>query len=267
MPSLSIIIPTYNSSETILEALESIKNQTFQDLEVLVMDGESQDTTVELVEKFMIDYPKIACYVQKDDGVYDAMNKALPIAKGDYFYFFGSDDVLESPEILEDVFSEIQGVDFLYGNVRFKKSGEIYSGKSSYEKLVYKQISICHQAIFYSKRVFDIIGNYNTKYYIHADHDLNIRCFENEEITIKYIDTVIAVFNEMGLSGLKSNEDGYRNDLTRKIANSNKLLAQMLHERDTFKAEVKALKNSKSYKLGRLLLKPFSYLKSQTKKR
>ncbi|MBW2937725.1 glycosyltransferase [Aureisphaera sp. CAU 1614] len=265
MPSLSIIIPTYNSSETIWEALESIKNQTFQDLEVLIMDGESQDATVALVEKFRIDYPKIACYVQKDEGVYDAMNKALPIAKGDYLYFFGSDDVLENPHVLEDVFSEIQGVDFLYGNVRFKKSGEIYSGKSSYEKLVYKQISICHQAIFYSKKVFDLVGNYNTKYYVHADHDLNIRCFENEEIKIKYIDKVIAVFNELGLSGMKSNADGYRNDLTKKIVESNNLLSQIVYERDKLEAEVKALKNSRSYKLGRWFLKPFSYLKSRKK--
>ncbi|HAT66580.1 MAG TPA: hypothetical protein DCS66_18630 [Flavobacteriaceae bacterium] len=265
MPRLSIIIPTYNSSETILEALRSIQNQTFQDLEVLVMDGESQDTTVALVDKFKIDYPKITCHVQQDDGVYDAMNKAIPLANGEYLYFFGSDDVLENPEVLEQVFSEIAGFDFLYGNVKFKKSGEIYSGKSSYKKLVYQQISICHQAIFYSKRVFDLVGNYNTKYFIHADHDLNIRCFENDEIKIKYIENVIAIFNEMGLSGVNSNKDGYRNDLTNKIVQSNKLLTQIVYERDTLKEEVQALRNSKSFKLGNWLLKPFSFLKSRTK--
>lgn len=265
MPRLSIIIPTFNSSETILESLKSIQNQTFQDLEVLVMDGASQDTTVALVENFMLEYPKIFCHVQKDGGVYDAMNKAIPLANGDYFYFFGSDDVLENPEVLETVFSEIAGIDFLYGNVKFKTSGEMYSGKSSYKKLVYQQISICHQAIFYSKRVFDIVGNYNTKYFIHADHDLNIRCFDNEEIKVKYIENVIAIFNEMGLSGVNSNKDGYRNDLTNTIVKSNKLLTQIVYERDKLKEEVLALKNSKSYKLGRWLLKPLSFLKSRTK--
>ncbi len=267
MSRLSIIIPTYNSCQTIVDALKSIKEQEFQDLEVLIMDGISQDNTVELVNGFILDYPKINCHVEKDNGVYEAMNKGISIAQGDYLYFFGSDDVLKSPETLKNVFSEIEGADVLYGNVQFKKSGEIYSGKSSYEKLAYRQISICHQAIFYSKRVFEVVGSYNTKYYIHADHDLNIRCFENEKIRIKYIENVIAVFNELGLSGVKSNEDGYRNDLTRKIVQSNKLLAQILYDRDKFEAQIKELKKSKSYRLGRFLLKPFSYLKSLTKKR
>jgi len=136
MPRLSIIIPTYNSSKTIFDALASIKSQSFQDLEVLIMDGESTDNTIEIVTNFSKDYPKIQCIIQKDDGVYDAMNKALKIAKGDYYYFFGSDDVLFNSEVLQRVFSEIEGIDFLYGNVIFKESGEVYSGASSFKKLV-----------------------------------------------------------------------------------------------------------------------------------
>lgn len=265
MPRLSIIIPTYNSSKTIFDALTSIKTQSFQDLEVLVMDGESSDNTIEIVTNFSKDYPKIHCYIQKDDGVYDAMNKALKIATGDYFYFFGSDDVLYNSKVLESVFSKTENFDFVYGNVQFKESGELYSGESSYKKLVYKQISICHQAIFYASKVFDIVGEYNIKYFIHADHDFNIRCFEDKAISIKYIEDIIAIFNEKGLSGEHSNADGYRNDLTNTIIRENSLLSKLKYERDLFETQVTQLKNSKSYKLGNTLLKPFSFLKKLKK--
>ena len=70
----------------------------------------------------------------------------------------------------------------------------------------------------------------------------------------------------MGLSGVNSNKDGYRNDLTERILKKNKMLSHIKYERDKFEREVNAIKNSKSYKLGKLLLKPFSFLKSNSKK-
>lgn len=257
MIRLSIIIPTFNSSKTIFDTLESIRSQTFQNLEVLIMDGKSNDDTIEIVKQYKLVYPKIKYYSEIDNGVYDAMNKGIEIAQGDYLYFLGSDDLLFDKKTLKDVFDKIDEEDFVYGNVKFKHSKKIHSGKSSYEKLTYYQVSICHQAIFYSKRIFEIIGNYNDRFFIHADHDFNIRCFENKNLSKIYIKDIVAIFNENGLSGVSSNSDGYRDYLTKKIIEETDYLKKLILERDKLRRNNYQIKKSTSFKLGNFIVRPF----------
>jgi len=267
MPFFSIILPTYNSEQTLLKALESVAEQTFKDFEVLIMDGGSTDRTSQIVEEWQGNDPRFHFHQEADTGVYNAMNKGILLAKGKYLYFMGSDDYFAEKNVLETVANKIENVDFFYGNVRFVHSGEIYSGESSLEKLVYKRISICHQSIFYSKKVFDILGGYNEKYFIHADHDYNIKCFEEDSIRKKYDDMVIAVFNEQGLSGKESNKDGYKDVITERIFANDKELLKIKREKENLERQVIELKTSKSYKIGRAIVGPFSFLINKFKKR
>src|ERR1700722_16529958 len=98
---LSIIIPTYNSQNTILTALQSIVKQSFDDFEIIIVDGLSNDDTVTIVKNFQDDRIKIIS--ELDNGIYDAMNKGIDRAKGDWLYFLGSDDRLYNDTVLEDV--------------------------------------------------------------------------------------------------------------------------------------------------------------------
>lgn len=185
LPLVSIIIPTFNSSLTIAETIQSIINQTYSNIEVLVMDGLSEDATCQIVKEFVVKYSFITLVSEKDQGVYDAMNKGIHLSRGDFLYFMGSDDVFFEKDTLEKMTNQIEvDDDFIYGNVMFKNNKQIYSGKSSINKLINQQISICHQAIFYSRQTFKICGKYNLKYFIHADYDFNIRCFKNKKLNI-----------------------------------------------------------------------------------
>lgn len=260
--TFSIIIPAYNSAKTISETLNSILNQTYQDFEVLVMDGNSSDNTIEIVKKHQTNSSKLDFVSEKDNGVYDAMNKGIKLAKGDYLYFMGSDDVFLDFSTLQNVFNAISGEDIVYGNVKFKHSGKIHSGKSSLDKLLYDGVSICHQALFYKKSVFETIGDYNEKYFIHADHEFNIRCFEYDNFKIKYINQVIAIFNEQGLSGIETNSDGYFQDLTRKKLENLDYFYKIKKERDFYKSMYFYFLNSWSFKLGRFLLSPFVFFRN-----
>ena len=254
-PKFSIIIPTYNSEISIVQTLESIIAQSFNNVEVLIIDGQSTDGTISLVAPYVERYT-FKLISEKDEGVYDAMNKGISLAKGDYLYFMGSDDVFYDQEILAQINSQLaQDIDLLYGNVLFKNSKIVYSGESSLHKLVKDQISICHQAIFYHQNVFKIIGNYNTEFFIHADYDFNIRCFRNEDLTIKYTEQIISIFNERGLSGIKSNADNFHTQLTERNILEEFGIIPLYEENQLLKKKIFNLEQSKAFKLFKIIKK------------
>ncbi len=201
-PLYSIIIPTFNSGATIETAIKSILTQTFENFELLIIDGASADDTLSIVEKYAVRDDRITFVSEKDNGVYDAMNKAIARAAGEWLYFLGSDDYLAGNEVLQEVTKEIQetagAVDFIYGNIISPTFAEKLNIVFSKEKLI--EVNICHQAIFYRKNIFEDIGLYNLKYKLAADHEFNLRCYFNDKIKTKHIDVTIAYYHDGGLS-------------------------------------------------------------------
>ncbi|SOC78571.1 Glycosyltransferase involved in cell wall bisynthesis [Salinimicrobium sediminis] len=204
-PTISVIIPTYNSGATLSIALASIKRQVFKDLEVLIIDGVSTDNTLEIAQKYKSHFQVLTVVSEPDKGIYDAMNKGISLAKGEWLFFMGSDDSLFSAHVLEKIFSlrAAQTHDVIYGNVQSTRFAHPYDGEFSYYKLATK--NICHQSIFFRRSVFQKIGKFNLKYKIWADWDHNIRWFYSSRIKKYYTDATIAYYADGGLSSL--NED------------------------------------------------------------
>lgn len=208
-PFFSIIIPTYNSASFIGRCLDSIVSQHFKDFEILIMDGNSKDESLAIINEYrpVFDH-KLRVYSEADKGVYDAMNKGIRLAKGKWLYFLGSDDYLIDPEVLGDFHRKIveakKKIDIIYGNVFSEKLGRKYDGRFNFEKLLYR--NICHQAIFYSREVFAISGGYNLRYYAAADHEFNLRCFADKKIRKQYYDRMVAFYSEGGLSESDHND-------------------------------------------------------------
>lgn len=199
-PLLTIIIATFNSSRTLQRTLDSVLSQDWQGWEVLVVDGGSGDNTVEIIEENERRDDRIRYVSEQDNGVYDAMNKGIGLARGEWVYFLGSDDWLLNRQVLHSVFSEseIRDFNFVYGNVISASYEGVYDGEFTFEKLLSRNIS--HQAIFYKRGLFDRIGNYNLRYRAHADWDLNLRCFADSRILVKYVNVVVAEFGAFGIS-------------------------------------------------------------------
>jgi glycosyltransferase involved in cell wall biosynthesis len=202
IPFFSIIIPTKNSEGTISNAVNSILKQSFYDYEILIIDSLSTDYTLNIIRSY--NDKRILIYSQKDNGIYDAMNKGTKIAKGKYIFFLGSDDYLESDCVLEFVYSNSYYFDLIYGNVRTLNWGEKYDGFFDIQKLVNK--NICHQGIFYKSKILKQI-RFNTKYSVHADWALNIIMFINPYIKKTHINKVISFYSTDGFSS--SNEIDY----------------------------------------------------------
>ncbi len=196
-PLISIITVTYNAAETIEETILSVINQSFDNFEFLIIDGGSTDDTINVIKKFQhkIDYWKS----EPDSGIYDAMNKGVKSAKGEFIYFLGGDDLLFNSNVLGDLCSVLlDGKKIYYGNVLFKKRNTIYDGKFNSLKIVTRNIS--HQSIFYPKEVFEKY-NFKTEYKIFADYDLNLKLYGNSSYKFQYIPLTIALFNDEGASG------------------------------------------------------------------
>lgn len=208
-PFLSIIIATLNSEKTIDACIVSILNQTFSDYEVLIMDGASQDGTFSKLTKY--DDSRINIYVEKDSGVYDAMNKGIKTAKGEWIYFLGSDDRFHDCCVLEQMFQEIcrSRVDIIYGDVYNERTSKIYGGEFVAADFLHK--NICHQAIIYSQKVFKSVGDFDLKYKVLADWAHNFRWFFNKQIRKKYIQLIVARYADTGLSHRVTDECFQRN--------------------------------------------------------
>jgi glycosyltransferase involved in cell wall biosynthesis len=210
-PTISVITPTYNASSTLENALLCVANQRYRPIEHLIVDGLSTDDTKSLVKRYQKEFPHIRFDSRKDKGIYDAMNRGINMAKGDWIYFLGADDLLYNDTVFSDLYEEghFGREEVIYGNVHvvgdtsWAKDGTLYDGRFDLAKLFKK--NICHQAIFYPSSVIKKAGYFNKKYFISADWEYNIRCSATKEFT--YVDKTIAKFMGGGTSTVGGTDD------------------------------------------------------------
>lgn len=208
-PRISIIIPAYNVEDVLDGALKSIVNQTYDNIEVWVVDGDSTDETLTIIERYRKAFPYINVVSEKDEGIYDAMNKGIDLSSGEWLYFMGADDRLFDNEVLLNLYKSgaLDQVKVVYGNVLivgdnpWAKDQDVYDGPFDLEKLLNR--NICQQAIFYPRKVISKAGYFDKRYTVTADWDYNLRCFARQQFL--YVDLTIAKFYSGGLSSQDGN--------------------------------------------------------------
>lgn len=198
-PLISVVTVSYNAVNTIEETILSVINQTYPNIEYIIIDGESTDGTVDVIKKYA---DRIAYWVSEPDkGIYDAMNKGIKVALGDFFFFLGADDLFYSATTLLDLHEVLKEKDTIYyGDVIFIPSLIKYGGGMNKLKFCIK--NICHQAIFYPKSVFEKY-QYDTSCIIYADYYLNLQCFIDNRFRFQYFGKTVSFFNENGKSSSK----------------------------------------------------------------
>ena len=200
-PTITVVVPSLDSAGTILECLESLASQTYTDFEVLIQDGLSADSTIAMIEAFRSRHPHLdmRVYQQRDGGVYDAMNKAVDRARGEWILFLGSDDRLFATDTLRSVARFLtEEYDVVYGDVVSPVFGGRYAGRMSLCSLLHT--NICHQAILTRRRLYDQVGKFDTRFRILADWEHNMRWFLSPQVRVTHVDEVIATFGARGLS-------------------------------------------------------------------
>ncbi|MDB5005919.1 MAG: glycosyltransferase [Mucilaginibacter sp.] len=193
-PLISIITIVYNADKRLEQTILSVIKQSYGKIEYIIIDGGSWDQTIDIIKKYenKISYWKS----EPDKGIYDAMNKGINVAKGEWIYFLGAGDILF--DVLHKITPAfINKNTIYYGDVYKLDELKVYNGRFSGLKLAVK--NICHQAIFYPRSVFKKFG-YNLKYKMQADHDLNMRCFGDSDFIFKYIPVIISLYEGAGIS-------------------------------------------------------------------
>lgn len=202
LPLLSIITVCYNARATLPITLVSLRRQSFQDYEYIVVDGASTDNTPRLLCEAgdLID----TLLSEPDKGIYDAMNKAVRLAKGEYVYFLNADDQFADDQVLSDVAQILRRFpqpDLLYGAAILDSA----SGRQRqrFAHLTPKNLpfaNLCHQAVFARRRLFDQLGGFDTEYAIVADLDWLVRVFRSPALR-RYVDRDICIYAAGGVSG------------------------------------------------------------------
>jgi glycosyltransferase involved in cell wall biosynthesis len=210
---LSIITVNYNDRDGLKKTIESVVSQTFQDYEYIVIDGGSTDGSAEVIKQYA---DKITYWVSEPDkGIYDAMNKGIRQAKGEYCQFLNSGDYLYSDTVLTTVFQEKYDEDIVTGNVieKYKHKTVLRKGRAYIREQEGKSLTlfdlvcgtISHPTTFIRKKLFDQYGLYNENYKIVSDWAFFLETVGLGGIKVKYIDVNIAYFDMYGISNRDSN--------------------------------------------------------------
>ena len=197
LPLVSIITTVLNNKEDIEDAIKSVLNQTYLNIEYIIIDGESTDGTIETINKYQ---KKISKFIsEKDRGVYDGMNKGIRMASGEIIGILNSDDIYASNNVIEKVvrIMEKNNVDCCWGDlvyvdekdtnkiIRYWKSSEYKPGKFK------KGWMPPHPTFFVRKWVYEKYGKFNLDFPISADYELMLRFLEKYKIRSCYIPQVM----------------------------------------------------------------------------
>ena len=191
---ISIITPSFNSSETIKACLESIKTQSYKNIEHLIIDGASKDETIKIAKEYSHIHSIIS---EPDHGIYDAMNKGIKSCTGDIIGILNSDDHYATPDVISRVAEKFEDkeTDAVYGDLNYvNTSGKIIrkwrSGK--YDRNHFLQGWMPpHPTFFIRREYYEKYGLYNTDFSISADYELMLRMLYKHNLSCDYIPEVL----------------------------------------------------------------------------
>ncbi|MFT4072392.1 MAG: glycosyltransferase family 2 protein [Dysgonamonadaceae bacterium] len=205
---LSIITINYNNKVGLQRTFSSVFCQTNKEMEYIVIDGGSVDGSTELIKE---NQDKISYWVsESDNGIYNAMNKGIRVANGEYLLFLNSGDNLYSENVLQECLSELTGEDVISGNLEIKDENNLQSYWASPEKVGFSQFilqTICHPCTFIRKDAFEKYGFYDEHLRIVSDWKWFLLAFCKYNLTYKKLDFLISTFYLDGISSAVDNTE------------------------------------------------------------
>ncbi|GEO07632.1 glycosyltransferase family 2 protein [Segetibacter aerophilus] len=202
---VSIITATHNSERTIKDTISSVKQQTHKDVEHIIIDGASTDKTVNLLDLYGHQGPKIS---EVDRGIYDAMNKGVSMAGGEIIGILNSDDFYSDRHVIDKVVKvfAMTGCDAVYGDLEFVDNKQTNKVVRKWVAGSYSKDSFLkgwmppHPTVFIRKEVYEKYGLFNLKFKSSSDYELLLRLMFVKNIKVQYIPTVLVQMRTGGQS-------------------------------------------------------------------
>ena len=206
---ITLITVSYNSELTISETIESVLNQTYFNIEYIIVDGNSSDNTLRIVKKCeKLFLGRLKWISEPDKGLYDAMNKGIKAATGDIIGILNSDDFFSSSHVISEIvnFFKQNDIDALYGDVKFvnpdnlSKNVRYYSSKIFRPGLFRFGFMPAHPTFYMKRDMYEKYGLYELDYKIASDYDLLIRYLYKYKIKYKYLSSCFVTMRTGGVS-------------------------------------------------------------------
>ena len=204
---VSIIISTFNSEKTIQSNINSIESQTYKDYQVIIIDKNSSDQTINIIKKNNL--PNIKFIIENDLGIFDAINKGINVSSGEIISVLHGDDFFNNKDVLKDIikkFKENKDTDIVYGNLVYVKKNNINHILRYWKPGVYKNNSFYkgwhppHSSFFVKKKLFLEHGNYDLNNGNCADVELMFRFLNIQNVKSKYLNKTLVKMRYGGAS-------------------------------------------------------------------
>ena len=206
---ISIITATFNSAKTLKDTIQSVLRQTNKDFEYLIIDGGSTDETIDIVKSYESEFSgRLKWVSEKDQGIYDAMNKGIKMASGDVVGILNSDDYFTSDDILQTVADafKCQEIDAIYGDIHFIRDGNPQKCIRYYSSRMFRPFWLrfgfmpAHPSFYCKREIFDKAGLYSLDYKIGADYEMMVRLFKRHKIKSLYVNKNFVTMRTGGAS-------------------------------------------------------------------
>ena len=197
-PKVSIVTATYNSEATLRDTIESVLAQDYRNVELIIVDGNSQDHTLDIVRSYGTAVSR--CVSEPDKGIYDAMNKGIQLATGDIIGILNSDDFFATPRALSLIVEQFEAhpeLDAVYGDLYYVDSQQTdkvvryWRNKPYHPKAFYHGWHPAHPTFYVRREVYEKYGTFDLRFPLSADFELMLRLFECCRIQTRHIDAVL----------------------------------------------------------------------------
>lgn len=205
---ISLITVTYNSAGSLRDTIESILRQTYKDVEYIIVDGLSQDGTVDIVREYeQVFGGRMRWISEKDKGLYDAMNKGINMATGDIVGILNSDDFFTSNTVLQSVAEAFfDDIDAVYGDIHFVRPSDLSKSVRYYSSRNFRPWALrfgympAHPSFYARRELFEKYGVYSLNYRLAADYEMMVRLFRKAKIRYKYLPVDMVTMRTGGMS-------------------------------------------------------------------
>ena len=243
---LSIITINYNNAAGLRKTLDSVASQTCTDFEHIIVDGASTDGSVDIIREYENTLAshlsplafRLKWLSEPDTGIYNAMNKGIKLAQGEYLLFLNSGDFLIAPNILERVFTQNHDVDIINAQCNVSDNGKVIWTSPYLPKVTLKDlyfVGLPHQSTFIRRMLFDKYGMYREDFRYNSDMDFWYRSIAIGNATTHGVDIVTTDYNLDGISTINAQTEQYKNEV-REIF-SQGFLPKVLQDYELWKKE------------------------------
>ena len=265
---LSIITINRNNAEGLRRTLDSVKAQTYKGIEHIIIDGASTDESVKIIESYVRDVSCMKYDVlwgsEPDGGVYEAMNKGIRKAKGEYCLFLNSGDFLIAPDVLERVFAHNTEADILCARCNVSDKGKVVWTSPFIPKVTLKDlyfIGLPHQSTFIRRTLFDTYGMYNEDFKYNSDIDFWYKSIVLGNATTVGVDVVTTDYNLDGISAKDAKNEAFAEEHRQILSQG--FLPKVMPDYAIWKEERKILSKYSWIEQHKLLQRMLSFVRKR----